>query len=58
MTRTSLDDALWASLMLTVQQLPRAWTRDEAALRRFVEAALWISRTGAPWRGLPNDRGR
>ena len=24
MTRTSLDDALWASLMLTVQQIPRA----------------------------------
>ena len=33
MTRTSLDDALWASLMLTMQQIPRAWKRDEAALR-------------------------
>lgn len=48
MTRNSLDDALWASLMLTMQQVPRAWRRNEAALRRFVEAALWIGRTGAP----------
>ena len=31
MTRTSLDDALWASLMLTVQQIPRAWKRYHVA---------------------------
>lgn len=57
MTRTSLDDARWASLMLVMQQIPRAWKRDEAALRRFVEAALWICRTGAPWRDLPETLG-
>ena len=57
MTRTSLDDALWASLMLTMQQIPHAWKRDEAALRCFVEAVLWICRTGAPWRDLPDDLG-
>jgi hypothetical protein len=32
------------SLMLVLQQIPRAWKRDEAALRRFVVAALWIYR--------------
>jgi hypothetical protein len=42
MTRTSLDDAQWASLMLVMQQIPRAWKRDEVALRRFIAAALWI----------------
>jgi transposase len=57
MTRTSLDDARWASLMLAIQQVPRAWKRDEAALRRFVEAVLWLNRTGAPWRDLPSDLG-
>ena len=31
---------------------------DEAALRRFVEAALWIGRTDAPWRDLPDELGR
>ena len=53
MVRTCLDDAEWASLLLAIQGLPRAWKRDEGALRRFVEAALWICRTGAPWRDLP-----
>ncbi len=48
-----MDDAQWVSLQLVLQQIPLAWKRDEAALRRFVEAALWVCRTGAPWRDLP-----
>ena len=32
-----------------------AGKRDEVTLQRFVEAALWIGRTGAPWRDLPDD---
>ena len=58
MTRTSLDDAQWTSLMLVIQRIPYAWKRDEAALRRFIEAVLWILRTGAPWRDLPEVFGR
>jgi transposase len=57
MTRTSLDDAQWVSLMLVMQQIPFVWKRDDVALRRFVEAALWICRTGAPWRDLPDGLG-
>jgi transposase len=57
MTRTSLDDAQWVSLMLVLRQIPLAWKRDEAALRRCVEAALWMCRTGAPWRDLPETLG-
>ena len=57
MARTSLDDAQWVSLMLVMQRIPFAWKRNEAALRRFVEAALWICRTGAPWRDLPEALG-
>src|SRR3954468_15980493 len=57
MTRTRLDDAQWVSLMLVMRHIPLAWKRDEAALRRFVEAALWICRTGAPWRDLPEALG-
>ncbi|WP_277819405.1 transposase [Teichococcus vastitatis] len=52
-----MDDAQWASLMLVMQQIPRAWKRDEVALRRFIAAALWICRTGAPWRDLPEALG-
>jgi transposase len=57
MTRTSLDDTQWMSLRLVIERIPHACKRDEAALRRFVEAVLWILRTGAPWRDLPDDLG-
>jgi transposase len=52
MVRTCLDDAEWASLLLAIQDLPRAWKLDEGALRCFVEAASWACRTGVPWRDL------
>ena len=55
MTRSSLDDVQWGSLRLVIQRIPHAWKRDEVALRRFVEAVLWILRTGAPWRDLPDE---
>lgn len=57
MTRTSLDDARWMSLRLAIERIPHAWKRDEVGLRRFVEAVLWILRTGAPWRDLAHDLG-
>ena len=57
MTRTRLDDARWASLMMVTQRIPNAWKRHEAGLRRCVEASLWILRTGAPWRDLPDTLG-
>ena len=31
--------------------------RTAADNRRFVEAVLWIARTGAPWRDLPQEFG-
>ena len=57
MARTSLDDAHWASLMMVTQRIPNVWKRDEVGLRRFVAAVLWILRTGAPWRDLPDTLG-
>jgi transposase len=57
MARTVLDDATWASLMLIVQRIPHVWKKDEARLRLFVEAVLWVDRTGAPWRDLPCEFG-
>ena len=58
MARTVLDDAQWASVMLVIQRIPHAWKQNEAKLRRFVEAVLWIDRTGAPWRDLPDEFGK
>ena len=57
MARTCLDDATWASLRTVVQRIPRVWKTDDEAMRRFFEAVLWIARTGAPWRDLPEEFG-
>src|ERR671912_490555 len=57
MARTCPTDAQWERLApLTPGRPgdPGATGRDN---RRFVEAVLWIARTGAPWRDLPAELG-
>ena len=57
MARTCLTDAQWermAPLAPGKPGDPGATGRDN---RRFVEAVLWIARTGAPWRDLPAELG-
>ena len=48
-----LSEALWGRLApLLPPQKP--WTgRPSLDHRRFLEAVLWLARTGAPWRDLP-----
>lgn len=57
MAGSGLDDATWASLLSRIHTPPGVWKGDETTLRRFVEAALRIGRTGAPWRDPPADLG-
>ena len=57
MARTCLSDAQWARMAPLAPGKagdPGATGRDN---RRFVEAVLWIARTGAPWRDLPPELG-
>jgi putative transposase len=57
MARTCLTDAHWermAPLAPGKPGDPGASGKDD---RRFVEAVLWIARTGAPWRDLPSELG-
>jgi putative transposase len=57
MVRTCLTDTQWERMAPLVPGKPGdpgATGRDN---RRFVEAVLWIARTGAPWRDLPVELG-
>jgi transposase len=55
--RTMLSDKMWEDLS---PLLPgQAWSCGVTAAdtRSFVEAVLWLGRTGAPWRDLPSHLG-
>jgi transposase len=55
--RSLLTDAMWAELspLLPGQAGSRGVTARDT--RGFVEAVLWLGRTGVPWRDLPPHLG-
>ena len=57
MERKVLTDARWKK----IEQLLPGKASDPGCTakdnRRFVEAVLWIARTGSPWRDLPVELG-
>jgi transposase len=58
MTNVQLEDDQWTRIHDFLIDDPNVYVgKDEAACRRFVEAVLWISRSGAQWRLLPANYG-
>lgn len=58
MTTVSLTDEQWTKIRAFLRSDPHVYIgTDEQACRRFVEAVLWIDRSGAQWRLLPPDYG-
>jgi transposase len=53
MDRFILSDAQWAKMERFGLGKPSDPGRTGGDNRRFLEAVLWIVRTGAPWRDLP-----
>ena len=57
MDRYVLTDAQWARMEPHCRGKKSDPGRSGADNRRFVEAILWIARTGSPWRDLPAEFG-
>jgi transposase len=57
MARTCLSDAQWARMAPLAPGKPGDPGASGRDNRRFVEAVLWVARTGAPWRDLPPELG-
>ena len=58
MDRFVLTDAQWAKMEPLCLGKPSDPGRSGKDNRLFVEAVLWIARTGSPWRDLPAEFGR
>ena len=58
MTNIRLPDKQWTKLRDFLAQEPNAYLGTEADCRLFLDAVLWISRTGAQWRLLPSEYGK
>ena len=57
MDRDVLTDAQWAKIEPHCLGKPRDPGRSGKDNRLFLEAVLWIGRTGSPWRDLPERFG-
>jgi len=57
MDRFVLNDAQWAKMEPLCLGKPGDPGRSGKDNRLFVEAVLWIARTGSPWRDLPPSLG-
>ena len=57
MKTVELQDENWAKIRDFLRDDPRAYVGNESECRRFVEAVMWITRSGAQWRLLPESYG-
>ena len=57
MSNTILRADQWESVYLFLKNHPRVYAGKEDECRLFVEAVLWITRSGAQWRLLPVNYG-
>lgn len=57
MNREMLSDEQWAKIENTLPGKKNDCGVTAKDNRNFVEAVLWIARTGAPWRDLPAKYG-
>jgi transposase len=52
-----LADESWLKILACLRSEPHVYVGNEAKTRRFLEAFLWISRSGSQWRLLPDAYG-
>jgi len=55
--RHDIGERVWTVLKPLLPGRRGAWGGVARDNRRFLNAVLWIARTGAPWRDLPADYG-
>ena len=54
----TIKDSQWVKIYTFLLEDQRIYAQNEADIRLFVEAILWMSRSGASWRLLPEKYGK
>ncbi len=57
MTEVKLRSDQWRKIRGFLDESPKVYVGPERRCRRFVEGVLWIARSGAQWRLLPERYG-
>jgi transposase len=57
MRTVKLSNEQWKKILEFLRSCPEVYVGKQAECRRFIEAVLWISRSGAQWRLLPPEYG-
>ncbi|MDB9528107.1 transposase [Oscillatoria sp. CS-180] len=58
MPSVQLCEPQWQKVLSNLRAMPEVYVGKESECRRFVEAVLWINKTGAQWRELPAHCGK
>ena len=57
MSTFTLSDTQWSKIVSFLKTCPDIYTGQQTHLRRFINAVLWITRSGSQWRLLPKPYG-
>ena len=55
--KVALSDEQWQKILPFLKNCSNIYIGQENECRQFLEAVLWIARSGAQWRLLPDDYG-
>ena len=57
MSSVSLSSNQWTKILQFLRGRTDLYVGQEAQCQRFIEAVLWVNRSGAQWRLLPSEYG-
>lgn len=58
MSTVNLPDEQWSKILVLLHSCPNVYVGEETKCRRFVEGVLWMARSSAQWRLLPERYGK
>ena len=58
MSTIKLSPGPWSRVLEFLRSQPDLYVGQESDCKRFIEAIIWMSRSGAPWRLLPSEYGK